>query len=151
MCNLFKNFYKMIGILITHYDWPLDAHLLARRVTIYAHYSERPSLNMFKAIKKTLVESSPLPKKLIVYSKTCIRVLDFHSKTGNYLDADDDINKHEVIFVHVKFSKFEKGRYTQFFFNTEHTYDNKINVLCSTSGVGNVGLDSPHIKNLFRI
>ena len=54
---------KMTGMSITYYDWPSAAQLLTRRVTIYAHYSERPLLNMFKSIKKTLLESSPIPKK----------------------------------------------------------------------------------------
>ena len=73
------------------------------------------------------------------------------SKIGNYLNADDNINQHEVIVVHGKFSKVEKGRYTQFFLNPEHTDDYNINVICTTSGVGNVGLDSPHIINVFQM
>ena len=48
-------FEKIIGMSITHYDWPLDAQLLTRIVTIHSHYSERPLLNMFNAIKNTLV------------------------------------------------------------------------------------------------
>ena len=72
---------------------------------------------MFKAIKKTLIEPSPLPDKSIVYSNIYIRVLDLQSKIVNYLDSDDDINQHEVIVVHEKFSKAETGRYTQFLLN----------------------------------
>ena len=33
---------KMIGMSITHYDWPSAAQLLTRKVTIYEHYSESP-------------------------------------------------------------------------------------------------------------
>ena len=95
-------------------------------------------MDIFKATKKTLVESIPLPKKSVVYSKNCIRVLNFQFKKGNYLDANDDINQHEVIVVHEKLSKFEKGRYTKFFLNTEHPDDNNINVLCSMISGGNV-------------
>ena len=54
-----------------------------------------------------------------------------------------------MIVVHGKISKVEKGRYTQFFLNPEHPNDVNINVLCTTSGVVNVGLDSPHIRNIF--
>ena len=72
---------------------------------------------MFKAIKKTLIEPSPLPDKSIVYSNIYIRVLYLQSKIVNYLDSDDDINQHEVIVVHENFSKAETGRYTQFLLN----------------------------------
>ena len=73
------------------------------------------------------------------------------SKIGNYIDADYYINQHEVILLHVKLSKVEKGKYTQFFLNLEHHGDHKINVLCSLSGVGNVGLNSTHIRNAFWV
>ena len=73
---------------------------------------------MFKAIKKTLVELIPLPKKSVVYSNIHSSVLYFQSKIGKYIDADDDINQHEVIVAHGKLSKFVKVRYTQFFLNT---------------------------------
>ena len=82
---------------------------------MYVHYYDIPLLNMFKAIKKTLIEPSPLPDKSIVYSNIYIRVLYLQSKIGNYCDADDDINQNEVILVHGIFSKVEKGRYTQLF------------------------------------
>ena len=108
-------------------------------------------MNIFKAIKKTLVDSSPLPKNLIVYSNIRIRFVDFQSKLLSYLDADDDINQHEVIVMYGKFPKAEKSRYTQFFLNPEHPDDDNINMLCATSGVGNVGLDLPHIINVFRM
>ena len=49
------SFKKIIGILITHCNWPSAAQLLKRQVTIYAHYSERPLLNISKAINKNLV------------------------------------------------------------------------------------------------
>ena len=73
------------------------------------------------------------------------------SNIGGYLDANDDINQHVVIVVHGKLSKIENGRYSQLFLNTEHPYDNIIPVLCATRGVGNVGLDSPHIRNVYQM
>ena len=75
--------------------------------------------------------------------------MNFQSKIVNYIYSDDDINQREVIVFHGKISKVEKGRYTQFFLNPEHPNDVNINVLCTTSGVVNVGLDSPHIRNIF--
>ena len=106
---------------------------------------------MFKAIKKTLVDSSPIPKKFIIYSNICSRVMDLQPKIGDYLDADDEINKHEVIVVHGNFSKVEKSRYTQFFINPDHPDDVNINVICATSGVVHANLDSPQFRNVSRM
>ena len=96
---------------------------------------------MFKAIKKMLKEASTLPNKSIIYLNICIRVLDLNFKIGYYLDADDDTNQHELIMVHGKLSKLEKGRYNQFLINPVHTDDDNINVLCAKIIVGNVVLN----------
>jgi ATP-dependent DNA helicase RecQ len=149
--RILHSFEEMIGVSITHMDWPSAKELSTRRVAIFAYYSERPSQNMFKVIKKTLEDTSPLPKKSIVYSNIRRRVIDLQLQIGNYLDADDHINPHEVIVIHGQISKAEKGTYTRFFLDPEHPDDENINVLCATSGVGNVGLDSPHIRNVFRM
>ena len=63
MQHIQDSFEKMIGNFITHYDWTSAVQLSTRKVRMYAHYSERHLLNMFKAIKKTLLESSNLSKK----------------------------------------------------------------------------------------
>jgi ATP-dependent DNA helicase RecQ len=149
--RILHSFETMIGVSITHMDWPSAKELSTRRVGIYAHYSERPSQNMFKVIKNTLEYSSSLPKKSIVYSNIRRRVIDLQQQIGNYLDADDHINHHEVIVIHGQLSKVEQGTYTRFFLDPEHPEDANINVLCTTSGDGNVGLDSPHIRNVLRM
>ena len=105
---------------------------------------------MIKDIKKTFLESIPPPKKSIVYSNIHNRVMYLQSKIVNYLDTDYDIKQHKVIVVHVKLSKDKKCRYTQFFFDPEHPDDVNINILCATSSVGNVGLDSPHTRDVFQ-
>ena len=104
---------KMIGISITRFYLMLAAQLSSRRVTIDAHYYYTSLLNMFKYIKKTLWNSSHLPKKPIVYSN----VHSCSQNIWNYIDADDEINQHEVVLVHEKFSKIEKDRYTQLLLN----------------------------------
>ena len=67
--------------------------------------------------------------------------MNLKSRIGNYPVAYDDINQHEVIVLHGKLYQVENVRYTQFFLNTEHPDDVNINVLCATSGVGNMVLD----------
>ena len=149
--DILASFETMIGVKITHMDWPSVTELSPRRVGIYAHYSERPQQNMFKVIKKTLNDTSSLPKKTIVYSNIRRRVIDLSLQIGNYLDADDHIHHNEVIVIHGQLSKVEKGTYTRFFLDPDHNDDLDINVLCATSGVGNVGLDSPQIRNVLRM
>ena len=106
---------------------------------------------MFKVIKKTFNVTSSLPKKSIVYSNIRWRVIELSQQIGNYFDADDHIYRNEVIVIHDQLSKVEKGTYTTFFLDPDHNDDFNINVLCATSGVGNVGLDSPQIRNVLRM
>ena len=52
--------------------------------------------------------------------------------------------------VHGQLSKLEKSRHPQIFLNPTHPDDNNIGVLVATSSVGNVGIDSPGMRNVFR-
>jgi superfamily II DNA helicase RecQ len=148
---ILASFETMIGVNITHMDWPSPTELSTRRVGIYAHSSERPTQNMFKVIKKTFNVTSYLPKKSIVYSNIRRRVIILSQQIGNYFDADDHIYHNEVIVIHDQLSKVEKGTYTTFFLDPDHNDDFNINVLCATSGVGNVGLDSTQIRSVLRM
>ena len=53
--DILASFETMIGVKITHMDWPSATELSPRRVGIYAHYSERPQQNMFKIYHYRLV------------------------------------------------------------------------------------------------
>lgn len=106
--RILDSFETMIGVKVTHMDWPSATELSTRRVGIYANYSERPTQNMFKVIKKTLEDPSALLKKSIVYSNIRRRVIDLSQQIGNFFDTHDNINHHEVIVIHGQLSKVEK-------------------------------------------
>ena len=142
----------MIGASITHRDWSTPTELLssARRVTIYARYSERLFRNMFLTIKTTLKEDGNLPSKSINYSNTRKHVIDLKTKSEREFDPDNVIHSTEVLAVHGQLSKAEKHHYTQIFLNLSHPDDGNICVLVATRDVGNVGIDSPDIRNFFE-
>ena len=67
-------------------------------------------------------------------------------------DKDDELFEDDIMCIHVNLSKEEKASYTQLFLNPEHAeVQQRIRVLCPTSGVGNVGIDSPDICAVFRL
>ena len=104
----------------------------------------------------SLLKSSPeiagsLPNKCIVYSNIRKRVIDIKERLGNVFDADDNLHQFEVLSIHGHLPKLEKSRYMQMFLNPTHPDDKNVKVLCATSGVGNVGIDSPDIREVFRL
>jgi len=146
-----ESFTKMIGRDITHYDWPSASDLSTRRVQLHALYSGRPVKPLKTSISKMLKETNDHPKQCIVYCNVQKRVIEIQEKLGEYFDADDDLYMHEVISIHGNLSKVEKTKYIQFFLDPQHPDDANLKVLCATSGVGNVGIDSPNIRKVFRL
>ena len=57
----------------------------------------------------------------------------------------------DVVMVHGKMPREEKEEIIKLFLNPEHINDQCVSILCVTIGVGNVGLDSPSIRSVFRI
>ena len=66
-------------------------------------------------------------------------------------DPDNIIHSTEVLTVHGQLSKVEKPLYTQIFLKPSHPDGGNVSVPVTTGGVGNVGIDSPDIRNVFRI
>ena len=67
------------------------------------------------------------------------------------IKPDDAIHYVEFLAVQGQLSKMEKARYTQMFLNPSHLDDNSINIICDKSGVGDVCINSPDIRNVFRM
>ena len=53
--------------------------------------------------------------------------------------------------VHGNMPREIKEEIMKLFLNPEHDDDQSVSILCATSGVGNVGVDSPSTKSFFRI
>ena len=144
-------FETLIGVPITHVHWPPPHEMADRKVSLFIHYSSRPFSNMSKSIARILKINDDLPDKFIVYSNVRTRIKDVQTGMCDFFDKDDDLFLNDIMCIHGQLSKEEKASYTQLFLNPEHEEDQKIKVLCATSGVGNVGIDSPDIRAVFRL
>ena len=106
---------------------------------------------MFLTVNITLNEDGNLPSKSINYSNTRKHVIDLKTKSEREFDPDNVIHSTEVLAVHGQLSKAEKHHYTQIFLNLSHPDDGNICVLVATRDVGNVGIDSPDIRNVLQM
>ena len=146
-----ESFETLIGFPITHLHWPSAHDMADRKVSLFISYSSRPFSNMLKSISRFLKINDALPKKFIVYSNVRFRIKDVQTGLCDVLDKDNDLFLDDIMCIHGQLSKEEKASYTQLFLNPEHDDDQRIRVLCATSGVGNVGIDSPDIRAVFRL
>ena len=148
-----SSFETTTGVDITHVYWPSAVEMADRKVSLFMSYSSRPFSNMSKSIALMLTEeNSQFPNsKFIVYSNVRSRIKDVKEGLCLLFDKDDKLFETDVMCIHGHLSKEEKARYTQIFLNPEVEDDESIRVLCATSGVGNVGIDSPDIRGVFRL
>ena len=148
-------FQKMIGKSITHREWPIPSIMSMgnRRTAINVTYSSRPYGNMFKSIALIQKESleNELPKKVIVYSNAKRRIRQIEDKIGEDFDEDDDLHMIDIIEVDGALTKVEKSFYIQEFLDPDEGVIDQNRVLVCTSGVGNVGIDSPNIRAVYRL
>ena len=145
------SFESLIGLDITHIHWPTAAEMVDRKVSLFIAYSSRPFSNMSNSIARLLKIDDNQPKKIIVYSNVRSRIKDVDIGIGEFFNKDDTLYLDDTMCIHGQLTKEEKASYTQMFLNPEHEDDKRIRVLCATSGVGNVGIDSPDIRSVFRL
>ena len=55
----------------------------------------------------------------------------------------------DVVMVHRKMPREEKEEIIKPFLNPGHINDQFVSILCETSGIVNVGIDSPDITSIF--
>ena len=152
-CNprIRRSFETMIGVDITHSEWPSALEISNRRVSLYCDYSQKPLRRVMNDISGVLKVGDRQSDKVIVYSNVRNRVIDVQEKLGDLFDRDDNLHKFEVLAIHGQLTKEEKSSYIQMFLDPQHPDDANIKVMCATSGVGNVGIDSPNIRSVFRL
>ena len=152
-CNscISSSFERMIGVSITHKEWPNALQIQNRRVSIFSAYSQRPIGRVEKGVSRVLQTEELIQDKCIVFSNVRKRVCEMQDRLGERFDQDDDLSKFDVLSIHGQLTKEQKASYIQTFLDPEHDDDKNIRVLCATSGVGNVGIDSKYIRSVFRL
>lgn len=130
-----------------------------RSVSIHTHYTTKPFFVVMKTFKNVISnpsstctsksnsnsDSASIPhfnpdllNKVIVYSNTREKILNFAESIKKKTNADDVLKKIDVISLVGNLTKDEKSELLRLFINgsSKHT-DLKLRLLCATSGVGN--------------
>ena len=98
--------------------------------------------HILSSVKKSL--------KHYLISNHRTKIIEFAENLELFLDKNDELCHINIITLVRTFTKEEKSHYiSQFLDNTDSTFNSQI--LCTTSGVGNAGIDSPSIRAVYRI
>ena len=152
-CNreIRSSFETMIGVTITHTEWPSSSQIGNRNVSIFSQYSQRPIGRVEKSISQILKGGADDCSKSIVFSNVRKRVGEVHDRLADSFDTDDELHEFDILSIHGHLTKDQKAMYIQTFLDPDHDDDRNIKVLCATSGVGNVGIDSREIRSVYRL
>ena len=156
------SFALMIGVDITHYDWPNKTEIRNRKVSIVCHYSSKPFSSMCK--NAAAVVCLYRHSKCIIYSNVRKQVICLKEKFGAYLDKLDNLYNLQAVAIHGHLSKIKKTGNINMFLSSHHidgTSDDNdetqegpsrnVNFLFATSGVENVGIDSDQVRSVYRM
>ena len=147
-----KSIEKMIGITITNTHWPGAKNMKHRKISLDLHYTNQALAYVLKSIKQPITSNEELGNKVIIYSNSAKGIVDYANRLGNEFDNDDDLHNIDIVTITGRMKREQKAEYLRTFLD-ENIQGNDINlrVLCSTSGVGNAGIDSPDIRAVYRI
>ena len=95
-------------------------------------------------------EVSVLPKKITCYANDVSSVKKLVEQFEDRMDGDELLTLMDVMAIHGSLTREKKSAFITEF--TESSFsDVNFNVLCSTSGVANVGIDSKNVRAVFRL
>ena len=152
--SIASSFESLMGIKFDAKDWPTSIGMMHRSVRIEAKYTTCPAALVKKAIREPLrpVPANPdLPNKVIVYSNSRRKIVQFSEQLGEEFDHHDDLQDYDIITLVGTLKRQQKAMFITKFINMADSDDFKPRVLCATSGVGNAGIDSPDIRAVFRL
>ena len=143
-----NDFEDMMQIDLNLMNWPTANEMAHRCVSIETNYTTKPFQYVMKSFKDMISDSDDdLPSKVIVYSNTRERILNFADSIRKKMNSDAIMKKIDIISLVGTLTKQEKTNYIRLFVNGSSKHPHlKIRVLCATSGVGNAGIDCPDVR-----
>ena len=147
------DFKDLMDIDMNSMNWPTANEMAHRCVSIETIYTTKPFQHVMKSFKDMISNSDDgLPSKVIVYSNTRERILNFADSIKKKMNSDSIMKEIDIISLVGTLTKQEKAKYIRLFVNgsTKHP-QLKIRVLCATSGVGNAGIDYLDVRAVYRI
>ena len=162
-----RDFESLMQLEINQWQWPSPNQMMHRSVSIHTHYTTKPFSHVMKTFK-SMISNSPsesnsdadtdsdsisnLPTKVIVYSNTREKILNFAESIKKKMNSDKVLKGIDIITLVGTLTKQEKTEFIRLFVNGSRKHpDLKLRLLCATSGVGNAGIDCPDVRAVYRI
>ena len=150
--TIYSSFQELMNIKISSVHWPTPTEMLNRSVNIQATYTSKPFQHLMKTFKLLISDNPNLPSKIIVYSNTRSKIINFTESIKKKMDADAIMKNIDVITLVGTLTKQEKSSYIRKFVNGSKKHPQlQIKLLCATSGVGNAGIDCSDVRAVYRI
>ncbi len=154
-CNemIKTHFTELLGIKITHTEWPEHQTMRHRFVSIEFQYTNM----ILKEVKKKcmpllLSRSSDVEKKMIVYSNMREKIIKMTKQLELFLNTDERLYLADAISIHGQLTHQEKAAYLKMFMGNAIPFEfADIRILLATSGVANAGIDCSTIYTAIRI
>ena len=154
------DFESLMQLEINQWQWPSPNEMMHRCVSINAQYTTKPFQHVMKTFKSMISNSdsepdsmspSNLPTKVIVYSNTRERILNFAGSIKKKMNADKVLREIDIISLVGTLTKQEKAQLIRLFVHGSRKHpDLKLRLLCTTSGVGNAGINCPDVRAVYR-
>ena len=148
-----RDFELLMKLQINSCNWPSSNEMKHRCVSIDTRYTTKPFQFVMRTFKSMITPCDDgLPNKVIVYSNTRERILNFAESIRKRMNSDPVMRSIDIISLVGTFTKEEKAKKIRSFVNGFYKHPElKLNLLCATSGVGNAGIDSPDVRAVYRV
>ena len=144
----------MTGYSIQRRHWPLPSTMSHRAVGIDAKYTHHHFEMVKKSIEKALTPSPSRPTilcKVLIYTPARTRAKSISDKLGKHLDTTANLHQIDIITLVGTMTKEEKAFYTNLFLSDSKNRKYKPHIMCATSGVGNMAIDSSKLDIVYRL
>jgi hypothetical protein len=118
------SFENLIGVKFNSKHWPTPIGMMHRSVRIEAKYTTCPAALVKKAIREPLrpnLDHPGLPNKVIVYSNSRRKIVQFSEQLGEEFDHHDDLQNYDIITLVGTLKRHQKAMFINRFINMADT------------------------------
>ena len=126
-------------------------HVLKTLKSVITNSSESSTSDSDSNSEPVPIAHPVLPNKVIVYSNTRERILNFAESIKKKMNADKVLKEIDVISLVGTLTKDKKVELLRLFVNRSKKHpEMQLRLLRATSGVGNAGIDCPDVRAVYR-
>ena len=145
---------ELFGFTITSQHWPSALEMANRKQSFEASYSTvgicyvKQLLHHYLTVQEFDSNNKPLPTKFMFYTNTAKSIKGLSKTLEEFLDSKQETKDIDILLVHGKLSKEEKGVFIGAF-TMPNVSGMNFKIMCSTSGVANAGIDCKDVRAVF--